>query len=138
MEQGQLNALQVTYDLEGRIREAQKGCSEVWELKELMEKGRAEDYRVDEQGTVWLKDRICVPKSKEIREQILREAHDSRYSIHPGSTKMYQDLKQRFWWKDMKKDIAYYVACCDTCSRVKIEHQRPAGLLKPLDIPQWK
>jgi hypothetical protein len=51
---------------------------------------------------------------------------------------MYRDLKIRYWWKDMKKDIAHYVACCDTCSRVKIEHQKPAGLLKPLAIPAWK
>jgi hypothetical protein len=68
----------------------------------------------------------------------MREVHDSRYSIHPGSTKMYKDLKTRYWWKDMRRDIAHYVACSDTCSRVKIEHQKPAGLLKPLEIPVWK
>jgi hypothetical protein len=66
------------------------------------------------------------------------EAHDSRYSIHPGSTKMYKDLKTRYWWKDMRRDIAHYVACCDTCNKVKIEHQKPASLLKPLEIPIWK
>jgi hypothetical protein len=47
---------------------------------------------------------------------------------------MYKDLKTRYWWKDMRRDIAHYVACCDTCSRVKIEHHKPAGLLKPLEI----
>jgi hypothetical protein len=103
-----------------------------------MKEGKAEDYRIDEQGTVWLKERICVPQDKALQEQIKREAHDSRYSIHPGSTKMYKDLKTRYWWKDMRRDIAHYVACCDTCSRVKIEHQKPAGLLKPLAIPVWK
>jgi transposase InsO family protein len=51
---------------------------------------------------------------------------------------MYKDLKTRYWWKDMRRDIAHYMACCDTCSRVKIEHQKPAGLLKPLEIPVWK
>jgi hypothetical protein len=68
----------------------------------------------------------------------MREAHDSRYSIQPGSTKMYKDLKARYWWKDIMRDMAHYVACCDTCSRVKIEHQKPVGLLKPLEIPIWK
>ena len=78
---------------------------------------------------MWLGKRICVPDVKAIRELILREAHDSAYSIHPGSTKMYQDLKSQYWWHGMKRDVAEYVALCDTCQRVKGEHQRPAGLL---------
>ena len=64
-----------------------------------MKEGKAVDYRVDEQGTLWLKDRICVPKDEQIRGEILKEGHDSKYSIHPGSTKMYQDLKDRFCGK---------------------------------------
>jgi hypothetical protein len=63
----------------------------------------------------------CVPEVKEIRELILREAHDSTYSIHPGSTKMYHDLKSRYWWYGMKRSIAKYVALCDNCQRVKAE-----------------
>jgi hypothetical protein len=51
---------------------------------------------------------------------------------------MYQDLKQRYWWYGMKKDVAAHVALCDTCQRVKVEYQRPAGLLQPLKIPEWK
>jgi hypothetical protein len=68
----------------------------------------------------------------------LKEAHDSDYSIHPGSTKMYQDLKQKYWWYGLKRDVAAHVAKCDVCQRVKGEHQRPAGLLHPLKIPEWK
>ena len=102
-----------------------------------MKRGKAADYRVDEQGTLWLKDRICVPKDEQIRGVILNEGHDSKYSIHPRSTKMYKDLKDRFWWNDMRTDVAGYVAKCDTCKRIKAEHQRPAGLLKPLDILVW-
>jgi hypothetical protein len=79
-----------------------------------------------------------VPDVKEIHELILREAHDSTYSIHPGCTKMYQDLKTHFWWHGMKRDVAEYVALCGTCQRVKAEHQRPVGLLQPLKIPEWK
>jgi hypothetical protein len=82
--------------------------------------------------------RICVPEIKEIRESILREAHDSAYSIHPRSTKMYHDLKSRYWWYGMKRAIAEYVALCDNCQRVKAERQRPAGLLQHLKILEWK
>jgi hypothetical protein len=87
---------------------------------------------------VWFKDRLCVPNIALIRELILKEAHETAYSIHPGSEQMYQDLKKRFWWYGMKREIAEYVARCDNCQRVKAEHQRPAGLLQPLHIPQWK
>jgi hypothetical protein len=108
------------------------------EVKTLMARGKAADYRLDEQGTLWLKDRICVPQNKEIRDSILKDAHNSRYSIHPGCTTMYKDLKVWFWWEKMREDIAEYVARCNTCQRVKEEHQRPAGLLQPLEIPMWK
>jgi hypothetical protein len=87
---------------------------------------------------VWFKDRLCVPDIKSIRELILKEAHETAYSIHPGSEKMYQELKKRFWWYGMKSKIAEYVAVCDSCQRIKVEHQRPACLLQPLQIPQWK
>ncbi|WVZ97805.1 hypothetical protein U9M48_043317 [Paspalum notatum var. saurae] len=73
-----------------------------------------------------------------IKKLKLSEAHDTAYSIHPGSTKMYHDLKERLWWYGMKRAVAEYVAVCDTCQRVKAEHQRPAGLLQPLKIPEWK
>jgi hypothetical protein len=68
----------------------------------------------------------------------LKEDHDSDYSIHPGSTKMYQDLKQKYWWYGLKRDVVAHVAVCDVCQRVKAEHQRPAGLLHPLKVPEWK
>jgi hypothetical protein len=69
---------------------------------------------------------------------IFREAHDSAYSIHPGSTKMYKDLKNRYWWYDMKRDITRCVSLCDTCQSVKAKHQRLTGLLQPLKIPEWR
>jgi hypothetical protein len=68
----------------------------------------------------------------------MKEAHDTPLSIHPGSTKMYQDIRQRYWWPKMKRDIARYVAECDVCHRIKAEHQRPTGTLQPLTIPKWK
>jgi hypothetical protein len=79
---------------------------------------------------------MCIPDIKSIRELILKEAHETAYSIHSGSDKMYQDLKKIFWWYDMKMEIAEYVVMCDSCQRIKAEHQRPAGLLQLLQISQ--
>ncbi|WVZ89836.1 LOW QUALITY PROTEIN: hypothetical protein U9M48_036190 [Paspalum notatum var. saurae] len=92
----------------------------------------------DEQGTLWYKNRTCVPNVDSIRKLILSEAHDTAYSIHLSSTKMYYDLKERFWWYGMKRAVAEYVAICDTYQLVKAEHHRPAGLLQPLKVPEWK
>jgi hypothetical protein len=130
--------MEVDSTLESDIHQAQQEDEKIKEIKQLIKDNKTSDFSVDEQGTLWLGKRICVPDVKHIRELILREAHDSAYSIHPGSTKMYQDLKTRYWWHGMKRDVAEYVALCDTCQRVKAEHQRPAGLLQPLRIPEWK
>jgi hypothetical protein len=64
------------------------------------------------------------------------EAHNSVYSIHPGATKMYVDIRDKYWWRGMKSDIAIFVAQCDVCQRIKTEHQKPSGLLQPLSIPE--
>ncbi|WVZ80632.1 LOW QUALITY PROTEIN: hypothetical protein U9M48_028091 [Paspalum notatum var. saurae] len=124
--------------LEQEIRNHQKTDEKIREMREQIKLGKAPHFREDERGTVWYKNRICVPDVDSIKKLILSEAHDTAYSIHPGSTKMYHDLKERFWWYGMKRAVAEYVAVCDTCQRVKAEHQRPAGLLQPLKIPEWK
>jgi hypothetical protein len=122
-------------------QDIRKGQLEDEKLKEIAEHvvvGKAPDFRLDENGTLWFGKRICVLEVKAIRDTILREAYDSTYSIHPGSTKMYLDLKEKYWWYGLKRDVAEYVAICDTYQRVKAEHQRPAGLLQPMKIPEWK
>jgi hypothetical protein len=124
--------------LEAEIRQHQKEDKKLQEIRELLKIGKAPHFREDDQGTLSYKGRICVPDVKHLRKLILSEAHDTAYSIHPGSTKMYYDLKERFWWYGMKRSVAKYVAICDTYQRVKAEHQRPAGLLQPLKIPEWK
>jgi hypothetical protein len=87
---------------------------------------------------VWFKDRLCVLDIKSIRELILEEAHETAYSINPRSEKMYQDLKKRFLWYGMKREIAEYVVTCDSCQRIKVKHQSPMSLLQPLQIHHWK
>ncbi|WVZ81363.1 hypothetical protein U9M48_028749 [Paspalum notatum var. saurae] len=124
--------------LEQEIRKGQLNDEKIKEIKELIKLDKAPGFQVDADGTVWHGDRICVPNIKSIRDLILKEAHETAYSIHPGSEKMYQDLKQKFWWYGMKREVVEYVALCDVCQRVKAEHQKPAGLLQPLKIPEWK
>jgi hypothetical protein len=130
--------IEVEPTLEQEIRKGQIGDAKIQEIKDLMAEGRGPDFTEDEQGTIWFKNRICVPQIDRLRETILKEAHDSNYSIHPGSTKMYQDLKQKYWWYGLKRDVAAHVVVCDVCERVKAEHQRPARLLLPLKVPEWK
>ncbi|GKF15483.1 putative reverse transcriptase domain-containing protein [Tanacetum coccineum] len=88
--------------------------------------------------TLCLNGRSWFPCYSDLRTVIMHESHKSKYSIHPGFDKMYQDMKKLYWWPNMKADIATYVSKCLTCARVKAEHQRPSGLLVQPEIPQWK
>jgi hypothetical protein len=124
--------------LEQGIRKGQIDDAKIQEIKVLMAEGRGLDFMEDEQGTIWFMNRICVPEINGLRETILKEAHDSDYYIHLGCTKMYQDLKQKYWWYGLKRDVATHVAVCDVSQSVKAEHQRPAGLLHPFKVPEWK
>jgi hypothetical protein len=103
-----------------------------------MKKEPTKDFRVDEQGVLWFDDCLVVPKDRELKNKLMDEAHLSKLYNHPGSSKMYQELRPRYWWAKMKKEIAAYVARCDTCCRVKALHMKPAGLLRPLSVPDWK
>ncbi|GJV64011.1 putative reverse transcriptase domain-containing protein [Tanacetum coccineum] len=89
-------------------------------------------------GTLCLHGRSWLPCYGDLRSVIMHESHKSKYSIHLGSEKMYQDMKKLYWWPNMKVDIATYVSKCLTCARVKDEHQRPSGLLIQPAIPEWK
>jgi hypothetical protein len=130
--------MEVDSTLEQDIQKGQLEDAKIKEIKEQTKEEKALRFSVNEQGTLWYKKCLCVPKVKEIRELILREAHDSAYSIHSGSSKMYHDLKCRYWWYEIKRVVAEYVALCDNYQRIKVEPQRPAGFLQPLKIPQWK
>ena len=90
----------------------------------------------DATGLIKFKGRMCIPQSFELRTSVLEETHKSCLSFHHGMTKMCQDLKRCFWWCGMKRDMAEYVSKCLTCQKAKVEHQRPSGMLKPLEIPE--
>ncbi|GKD95110.1 putative reverse transcriptase domain-containing protein, partial [Tanacetum coccineum] len=89
-------------------------------------------------GTLCLKNRSWIPCFGDLIALIMHKSHKSKYSIHPGSYKMYQDLKKLYWWPNMKEEIATYVSKCMTCAKVKAEYQKPSGLLVQPKIPQWK
>jgi hypothetical protein len=91
---GMLNEIRVQYNLKDRICNAQLECLEIWEIQELMKKGKCPKFREDVQGVYSYKDRICVPSDPALWREILEEGHDSKYCIHLGSTKMYADLKK--------------------------------------------
>jgi hypothetical protein len=113
--------VKVDSTLEQDIRKGQLEDAKIQEIKEQIKEEKAPGFSVEEQGMLWYKKRLCVPEVKGIKELILRKAHDSAYSIHPGSTKMHHDLKSRYWWYGMKRVVAEYVALCDNCQRVKAE-----------------
>ncbi|KAJ6792372.1 uncharacterized protein M6B38_239065 [Iris pallida] len=126
--EGMWQNLQVQSSLIDRIKEAQQNDSNLQEIWKQTEAGLQTGIRKHSNGSLRFGDRLCV-LSGNLRTEVMAEAHNSQYSIHPGSTKMYKDLKQTFWWHGMKREVARFVSRCLVCQQVKLEHQRTAGLL---------
>nr|GEU73159.1 retrotransposable element Tf2 [Tanacetum cinerariifolium] len=99
---------------------------------------RKEELEPHADGTLCLNNRSWLPFYGDLRSLIMHESHNSKYSVHPSSGKMYQDTSQLYWWPNMKDDIATYVNKCLTCLRIRAEHQKPSGLLVQHEISQWK
>ncbi|GAU50355.1 hypothetical protein TSUD_283640 [Trifolium subterraneum] len=127
-----LNRIELTCDLRSTIGSAQE------KDLDLQRRIGKPEFTVADDGVIQFGSRICVPNDADLKRSILEEAHKSGFSIHPGSTKMYHDLKKNYWWPNMKTEIAEFVSRCIVCQQVKIEHQKPAGPLQPLEIPEWK
>ncbi|KAL0544263.1 hypothetical protein IC582_019376 [Cucumis melo] len=104
----------------------------------LAEVGQAVEFSISSDGGLLFERRLCVPSDSAVKTELLSEAHSSPFSMHPGSTKMYQDLKRVYWWRNMKMEVAEFVNRCLVCQQVKALRQKPAGLLQPLSIPEWK
>ena len=85
----------------------------------------------------YCKDRLYVRDVHDIQTKLITDAHRTRYCIHPGNTKMYQNLKNHYWWMSMKKEITKFISKCYTWQVIKTEHRKPPGLLHQLDIPKW-
>src|SRR4051812_40452413 len=92
------------------------------------------DFKLDAHGVLRFRNQICIPNDVDLKREILEEGHRSNLSIHLGATKMYQDLKNLFWWPGMKRDIIQFVYACLTCQKLKVEHQKPTRLMQPLEV----
>jgi hypothetical protein len=133
-----LNNIALIPTIKEGIITAQRTDVRMGHLRQRMESGEAQYFRQDADGVLWFKDRLVVLKDLELHHKIMDEAHCSRYSIHLGTNKIYQDLNKNFWWTRMKQEIAKYVSECDTCRRIKADHLRSARNLQPLSISEWK
>ena len=133
-----LAQLRVIPDLKQMIVNAQKDDAKLQEIVQLVGIGDKTDYDIDESGGLLYKSILCVLNDMDLRKKILYESHNTVFTMHPEGNKMYQDMKQYYWWRGMKKDISEYVSKCLTCQQVKAEHQVPFSLLNHLSIPQWK
>jgi hypothetical protein len=107
--------MEVGLSLLQEIRSGQLEDEKIQEIKLNIKEVKSSGFSEDDEGVLWYKWRICVPNIKELKVKILREAHEFAYSIHPRGNRMYHDLKATYWWYDMKRDVAEYVALCDTC-----------------------
>ncbi|KAD6119725.1 hypothetical protein E3N88_10996 [Mikania micrantha] len=128
----------VSSEIITQIKEAQVEALKEENWKRDRIKGQIHNLDEDERGLKTRWGRVWIPPTCPFKSILLNEAHKSKYSIHPGATKMYRDLRRNYWWPGMKKDIVKYVEKCLTCMQVKAEHQKPYGKLQPLEIPLWK
>lgn len=135
---GQLGTLTLQPTLIDQIRDDQGIDPKLLKIRQELEEGNYPNFSISNSGLLTFKDRVCLPNNESIIRQVMTEAHNTPYTVHPGTTKMYRDLKEKFWWPGMKRSITEYVSKCLTCQKVKAEHQRPAGELQPLEIPEWK
>ena len=105
---------------------------------EMVRIHKTSEFNIDSDGILRVGMRLCVPSSLELKRELLDDAHSSTYSIHPGSTKMYHELREHFWWDGMKREITEYTSRCLVCQRVKAERQLTKGVLQILPVPEWK
>ncbi|GJZ95592.1 putative reverse transcriptase domain-containing protein [Tanacetum coccineum] len=124
--------------LPSQILKAQTEAIKEENIKVENLRGMDKAFEVRHDGTRCIKNQSWLPLFGNLRDLIMHESHKSKYSIYPGSDKMYQDLKKLYWWPNMKAIIAEYVGKCLTCSRVKAECQKPSGILIQPEIPTWK
>ena len=103
-----------------------------------VENGGTTDIGINSNGVLCFRSWICVPNDEDLRQSILREAHGSPYTMHPGWNKMYRDLQKLYWWLELKCEVTDFVTRCLTCQQVKAEHQLPSSLLQWVKISLWK
>ena len=137
--QGTLGSMKATPSLLSRVIESQVQDAELVSIRGRVQLGTADEgWAIHTDGSLRYRGRVVVPQSTDLREEILKEFHCSRFAVYPSGTKMYHDLRRQYYWSGMKRQVGDFFRRCLTCQQVKAEHQRPAGLLKPLEIAEWK
>ncbi|KAL4017102.1 hypothetical protein IC575_024776 [Cucumis melo] len=134
----QLAQLSVQPTLRQRIIVAQLNDPYLVEKHHLVKTGQGEDFSISSDDGLMFEGRLCVLEGGAVKTELLIEAHSSPFTMHPGSTKMYQDLRNVYWWRNIKREVADFVSRCLVCQQVKAPRQRPTGLLQPLSVPEWK
>ena len=105
-----------------QIRAGQEADEFLASKRKLVLENLGEEFSIRDDGMLMFGTRMCVPNDPELKQHLMEEGHSSAYDMHPGGNKMYRTLRENFWWKGMKKDIAEFVEKCLTCQQVKIEH----------------
>ena len=137
--QGTLGSLVATPSLLSRVIESQGKDAEIVSTRDREQSGTGDEgWTVHADSSLRYRGRVMVPQLTDLREENLREFHCSRFVVHPGGTKMYQDLRHQYYCSGMKRHVGDFVRRCLTCQQVKAEHQKPAGLLHPLEVAEWK
>ena len=121
-----LATLSIRPVLKEKIQKAQRHDLKLRDIIERVRQGQETQFTLHE-DTLTLGTRICVPNDEALRREILDEAHNAPYAMHPIATKIYNTMKSHYWWAGMKRDVADFTAKCLTCQQVKTEHQAPAG-----------
>ena len=137
--QGSLGILVATPSLLSRVIDSQWQDTEIASIRDRVQSSTGDEgWTVHANGSLRYRGRVVVPQLTDLRKEILREFHCSRFSMHPGGTKMYQDLRCQYYWSGMKRHVGDFVRRCLTCQQFKAEHQKPARLLQPLEVAEWK
>ena len=132
-----MGSLVAILSLLSRVIESQWQDAEIVSIRDRVLSGTGDEgWIVHVDGSLRYRGRVVVPQLTDLREEILREFHCSRFAVHPGGKKLYQDLRRQYYWSGMKRHVGDFVRRCLTCQQVKAEHQKPAGLLQPLEVAE--
>jgi len=117
-----------------RLKEIKRNMMREKEVVQALEK--EDGLTWEEDGVVYMEGRIYVPNNRKIKEEILKENHDLADMGHPEQHRMLEMIKRTYWWPGLKEDIKKYIQECFKCQQNKVQHQKKAGELHPLEIPE--
>ena len=119
-----------------KIKSSQVDDTQIVKIIEEVQEGKRPGFNMSNDGVLRFGNRLCVPNDFALKKEIMEEAHCTPYSVHPSSTKMYRDIRETYWWNNMKREIAQFVEQCLTCQQIKALQQKPSRLLQPFPISE--